>query len=123
MRNVLYQIGTRYQLGTRSDTEVQHSCVVQGKGGGVLILGRLMSGNQPSSTLPSLALVYKAIDAVILCLCNTSLISAAPACTACSKDFQIDGWYATSAKSTPYLVHICCMVASATSAGSNSPIE
>ena len=82
-----------------------------------------MSGDQPSSTLPSLALVYKAIDAVILCLCNTSLISAAPACTACSKDFQIDGWYATGAKSTPYLVHICCMVASATSTRSKAPIE
>ena len=121
MRNVLYQIDTRYQIGTRPATEVQHSCVVQGVG--VLILGRLVSGNQPSSMLPSLALVYKAIDAVILCLCNTSLICAAPACTACSKDFQIDWWYVASMKSTPYLVQICCMVASATSAGSNSPIE
>ena len=121
MRNVLYQIDTRYQIGTRPATEVQHSCVVQGVG--VLILGRLVSGNQPSSMLPSLALVYHAIDAVILCLCNTSLICATPACTSCSKNFQVDGRYATSVESTPYLVQICCMVASATSAGSNSPIE
>ena len=87
------------------------------------MLGWLLCGTKASPTLSSLALVYKTIDAVILRPCNSSLICTAPFCTSCSKDFQVDGWYATGIKSTPYLVQICCMVASATSARSKAPIE
>ena len=87
------------------------------------MLGWLLCGTKASPTLSSLALVYKAIDAVILRPCNSSLICTAPFCTSCSKDFQVDGWYATGIKSTPYLVQICCMVASATSTRSKAPIE